>query len=158
MKKGKAGEETNRYLDVHAIKSESFLNWDAYLDRFYKKRVPGISKYHYFGFSDEPLQLKTTVSVTDVNQFQLCKLGKRATEQQKEAWVTELRTSFPDVEPVPGLAEIKQCELYLKWISFVPDEFKDEICPIKSDKKAKLKIKKEAMAKVNNTEKEGMSI
>jgi hypothetical protein len=56
MKEGKAGEESNRYLDVHAIKSDAFFNWDAFEDRFYKKRIPGISKYHYFGFTDKALQ------------------------------------------------------------------------------------------------------
>ena len=167
MKKGKAGEETNRYLDVHAIKSDAFFNWDAFEDRFYKKRISGISKYHYFGFTDKALQLKTTVNCTEVKEYELCKLANKATDQQKEAWITDLRSSFPDAEPVPCLALIKQCELYLKWRPFVPDQFKDEICPeppkevmdkVKREKNAKVKIKKEAMAKIKDSDEKVVSI
>ena len=88
-----------------------------------------ISKYHYFGFTDKALQLKTTVNCAEVKEYELCKIANKATDQQKEAWITDLPSSFPDAEPVPGLAPIKQCKLYLKWRPLVPDQFKDEICP-----------------------------
>jgi hypothetical protein len=48
--------------------------------------------------------------------------------------------NFHDVEPEPGLAEIKQCELYLKWRPFAPGEFKDQICS-KPSKEVLEKIK-----------------
>ena len=111
MKKGKAGEDTNRYLDVHAVKSDAFFNWDAFEDCFYKKRIPGISKYHYFVFTDKPLQLKTTVNCAKIKEYELYKLAKKATDQQKQAWITDLRSSFPDANAVPGIAHIKQYEL-----------------------------------------------
>ena len=101
--------------------------------------------------------MKITVSCAEVNEYELCKLTKNATDKQKQAWITDLRFSFSDADAVPGIAPIKQCELYLKWRPFVPDQFKDEICPrppkevinkVKKEKNAKIKIKKDAMAKI----------
>ena len=55
----------------------------------------------------------------------------------------------------------------LKWRPFVPDQFKDEICPetpkevmdkVKREKNAKMKIKKEAMAKIKDSDEKVVSI
>ena len=46
----------------------------------------------------------------------------------------------------PGLREIKQVELYSKFRKFVPEEFRDEICPKPSDHVLE-KIKKDRSEK-----------
>lgn len=46
----------------------------------------------------------------------------------------------------PGLREIKQVELYTKFRKFVPEEFRDEICPKPSDHVLE-KIKKDRSEK-----------
>jgi hypothetical protein len=56
----------------------------------------------------------------------------------------------------PGLPEIKQVELWVKWRKFIPSQFRDEICPrpnekiiarIKEEKNDKLKVKNLAKKK-----------
>jgi hypothetical protein len=56
----------------------------------------------------------------------------------------------------PGLREIKQVELWVKWRKFIPPQFRDEICPrpdekiitrIKKEKNDKLKVKNLAKKK-----------
>ena len=51
-------------------------------------------------------------------------------------------------EKRPGLRNIKQVELYHKWRPFIPEEFRDGICPKPSDKIIK-SIKDERKGKQN---------
>ena len=150
MKEGKAGEATNKYLDVHEIRAKDFFNWDKYLDLLYKKRIPKISIYHYFGFTKGKLNMKTTVDSSTEEQKVLSNLKKKDTDEVRQNWVNILETQFPEMENTPGLAEIKQVELFTKWRPFVPEEFKNEICPEPPKAvldKVKLEKKNKAIAK-----------
>jgi len=77
---------------------------------------------------------------------------------------------FPSGSIFPSIAAIKQVELFTNWRPFVPEEFKDRICPeptkevidkVKMDKRTKAKRKAEAKLKAvttaDNGEKEGLS-
>ena len=89
----------------------------------------------------------------------LVKLKKNATTNEKEVWASGLRGTFPEQELHSGLSEIKQCELYLKWRTVIPDEYQDIMCPkpaddvlekIKGEKREKAKVKLAAKKQVSN--------
>ena len=150
LKEGKAGEATNKYLDVHEIKANDFSNWDRYLDLLYKKSIPKISIYHYFSFTKGKLKMKTTVDSSAEEHKVLSNLKKKDTDETLQNWVNILETQFPVMVSTPGLAEIKQVELFTKWRPFVPEEFKNEICPEPPKAvldKVKLEKKNKAIAK-----------
>ena len=58
MKEGKFGQASNPLLSVHAVEAKAFYNWDKYLDLLYRKRIPKISTYHYFRFTDSDAEIK----------------------------------------------------------------------------------------------------
>jgi len=147
------GSLLSNYLDVHEIKADDFFLWDDYLDLLYKKAIKAISKYHYFHYTEGKLIKKITVESQSEDTETLSKLKKRSTDEERKAWATILKQQFPDIDNAPGLAEIKQVELFTKWKPFVPEEFKDIICPeppkavldkVKLDKRNKAKSKAEA--------------
>ena len=170
MREGKCGEASNAHLKVYPIQSDAFHNWDKFLDGFYKKSLKKglkISGYHYFRFVKNDVELKNTVLVEESTHFTYRKLRKHATDGEKEAWKNRLQNEFPIMETAPGLAPIKQCELFLKWRSFVPEEYKDSICPeppaevlekVKSEKKEKSRVKREALKSVKGGCEESESI
>ena len=66
MKEGKKNEK-NEYVKVHTCKRDCFYNWDEYLDRYYIKKIPAISIFHYFKFDSDNVDMKTTIFNDDVN-------------------------------------------------------------------------------------------
>ena len=53
---------------------------------------------------------------------------------QKAAITRTINSKKIKKEKRPGLREIKQVNLYEKWVPLVPLELRDEICPKPSDK------------------------
>lgn len=158
MREGKVGQTSNPWLKVNAVEANAFYNWDKYLDLLYRKKIPRISTYHYFRFTASDAEMKTTFSSEATTKFKFCNLKKKATEEEKLMWENILKNQFPQQEKSPGLAEIKQVELFTKWRAFVPEEVRDDICPkpcqevldkVKNEKKEKHKVKLEALKKLH---------
>ena len=84
-------------------------------------------------------------------------MRRKAISADRAAWLQGMKDSFPNMENAPGVAEIKQVELFLKWRAFVPEEYQKSICPepseevlhkIKRERYEKTKVKlKEAKEK-----------
>ena len=101
--------------------------------------------------------MKTTFTSEATTKLKFCNLKKKATEEDKLIWENNLKNQTPEQEQSPGLAEIKQVEVFTKWRTFVPEEVRDEICPkpsqhvldkIKNERKEKNKVKLEALRKL----------
>ena len=73
--------------------------------------------------------MKTTVGSSTEEQKILSNLKKKDTDEIRQNWVNILETQFPEMENTPGLADIQQVELFMKWRQFVPEEFQNDICP-----------------------------
>ena len=134
--KGSNGDEKSKYVDVHTIEKKDFYDWDTFFNQFYKKSIKGVSKYHCFLYAnsqDGYLHKKTTITSSEEDKEKLIKLKKSATKEDRNVWVSALKATFPEEESHPGLSEIKQVELYLKWRHVLPDEFQDIMCPKPSD-------------------------
>jgi len=102
----------------------NFFDFKAGLKPYFKD-LQGITNYHYFLFKDS---LPGIVSVKK-------HLNDPWTEHhltKKTVNISDLRTnnSFkPSLLVAPGIALEKQIDLYKKVRKYVPDEFKDVLCP-----------------------------
>ena len=116
-------------ITVRPVISGDFEEWGSFLDKFYKKLEPGsIQKNHIFEVSHSTtLVLKTDNITTNVSQDtqELRKGGGKNNICRKDQLRQIPRSKIKD----PGVAEIKQVELYTKYRKFVPDQFQEDICP-----------------------------
>ena len=125
------------------------FDWNLVFDFHYKKKIEDIKQYHWFGYSS----LSNGVigkRFTEAEDFSEVKqniwgLKKKICEEEKNEFLKAIRDGFPRVEENGWLSDIKQCKLYSKWRSFVPDDFKDIICPKPPD---------EVLKKIDNEKKE----
>ena len=162
LRQGKDSEQNNTYVEVYPILKTDFYNWETFLNKYYRQAIKGISKYHCFAFAkhfDGYVKKKVTITAVIEDKEKLVKLKKNATTNEKEVWASGLRGTFPDQELHSGLSDIKQCELYLKWRTVIPDEYQDIMCPkpadgvlekIKGEKREKAKVKLAAKKQVSN--------
>ena len=123
-------------MQIHAIKKNDFYDWDSFFNPFYKKTIKGVSKYHCFLYANSQngyLHKMLTITSEEEDKEKLVKLKIKATKEERRVWETTLKATFPEEETHPGLSEIKQVELYLKWRNVVPDKFQDIMCPKPSD-------------------------
>ena len=76
--------------------------------------------------------------------------SRKASDLEIKKWKKALMKTFPINETAQGISEIKQVELFTKWREFVPEEYRDIMCPkpdddiierIKAEKSAKAKKK-----------------
>ena len=154
MRKGNLGENKNKYLDVFPVNRNDFYDWDSFLDIYYRKAITDVSKYHcfYYSYNAKGVVIKrTTVRKEDKEKEQrLVNYSKKASDLEIKKWKKELMKTFPIHETAEGISEIKQVELFTKWREFVPEEYRDIICPkpddeiiqrIKAEKSAKAKKK-----------------
>ena len=114
------------------VQAHDFFDYGEMLDYFYKKFPNGtIQNNHVFSVSSEhptKMIVKTTDAADPVEMdFRL------ATNVNDNNRAAALQNYELTPIPAPGLKEIKQVELYSKFRRFVPDEFKDIICPKPSD-------------------------
>ena len=123
---------------VHVIRAHSELHydWDAYLDRLYKRPAAGtVNKNHIFRADvNQPGQLRTeSIKGFDMKVQNLSKIKITSTGATKAGRTRILKYGKVEVIEPPGLKPIKQVELYKNWRPLVPDEYKDAICPKPSD-------------------------
>ena len=148
------GQDNQEYVKVKTVQPEQFFNWDKFFNsKNYKMRIKDISTYHCFFYSLElgdNIEKKRTIDSEIVDREKLKKFKKKTTDNERNLWKQDLKSSFPDVEENTGIAPIKQVELYTKWRPLLPEIYKDEMCPkpdgiimekVKNDKKLKAKAK-----------------
>ena len=149
---------------VHVIRAHSELHydWDAYLDRLYKRPAAGtVNKNHIFRADvNQPGQLRTeSIKGVDMKVQNLSKIKITSTGATKAGRTRILKYGKVGVIEPPGLKPIKQVELYKNWRPLVPDEYKDAICPKPSDtilevvKKERAEKKKKKIAQKNTAPK-----
>ena len=141
-------EGNKEYVKVIPVDHNCFNNWDTFFtnDLKYRKAVKDCSKFHCFYYDKSQngvLHKKTTVLSNKVTKEKINK------HSDNIAWKQELRKMFPILEKHPGIADIKQVELYQKWRNLVPDQYQDSICPRPSDN-ILLKVKRDKAKKAKD--------
>jgi len=110
------------------IDHKIFFDFKTVLDTYFKD-LPEIRNYHYFLFdTDRPGIVSVKENLRDewIEYFLL----KPPLNQSNAKSQCDIR---PNPLQSPGLNRIKQINLYEKVRKFVPDEFKDVICPKPTD-------------------------
>jgi hypothetical protein len=128
------------FVQSNSVPEDAFTDVCEMLDHFYKQIAPGtINKNHMFWVDKSaPTTLHLKEWTKGIASSQNLILGKDSTEERREAMRSY---AFKGLKP-PGLSELKQVDLYLKYRPFIPPEHQDEICPRPSDEVME-KIKKE---------------
>jgi hypothetical protein len=115
-------------VKVLPIEEDDWENWDEYLDKFYMRFQTGtVQCNHVFSVARE----------TGRTVMRLCEAdGTEITERKFKRGKGTLEVRRPDMKETtrkkiafPGVKEIKQVELYTKWRNYVPEEYKEEMCP-----------------------------
>ena len=141
-------EGNEQYVDVIPVNRNVFYNWDDFFTKTlcYKKAIKDCSKYHCF-FYDEIQKGKIFKKHTVLNQI----LTKEAIHKQADnkEWKDQLKEALPSIDKAPGIADIKQVELYTKWRKLIPDQYQDIICP-KPDDHIIIKVKRDKAKRAKN--------
>jgi hypothetical protein len=116
-------------VEVLPVEEADWENWDAYLDKFYLRFQSGtVQRNHIFSVAKETGG-ETVMSLREADgeesTVRKFKRGKATLEERRLA----LKETARDNIPFPGVREIKQVELFTKWREYVPEDFKDEMCP-----------------------------
>jgi hypothetical protein len=108
-----------------------FKDWDKYLSRIYKK-LSSVLKWQMFQSSSElgvaSIFFKSS-NVENATSFQESVLKLGVTGDQRNAILLE-EEPVGQYRTKPGLRDIKQVELWKKYRPLVPEEFRDELCPM----------------------------
>ena len=131
--------DNQEYVNVIKVDKNSFFNWDEFFTTklSYKKAIKDCSKYHCFFYDNRQkgaVFKKNTVLNTTVTKETINK------QYDNPTWNNSLSVLFPELEKVPGIADIKKVELYTKWRKLIPSQYQDEICP-KPEDNVLLKVK-----------------
>jgi hypothetical protein len=115
-------------VEVLPVEEDDWENWDAYLDKFYMRFQSGTVQCNHI-FSVGPQQGETVMSLCEADGEEIkvrkFKRGKATLEERRAT----MKETPRDKIPFPGVKEIKQVELFTKWREYVPEDYKDEMCP-----------------------------
>ena len=128
------------FVQGNSVTEDAFVDVCEMLDSFYKQITPGtINKNHMFWVEKSaPTTLHMKEWTEGLASSQNLLLGTDSIEERRKAMRSY---AFKRLKP-PGLSELKQVDLYLKYRPFIPPEHQDEICPRPSDAVME-KVKKE---------------
>jgi hypothetical protein len=115
-------------VEVLPVEEDDWENWDAYLDMFYMRFQSGtVQCNHIFSVAKE--RGETVMSLREVDGEEIktrkFKQGKATLKDRRPAMKETTRNKIP----FPGVKEIKQVELFTKRREYVPEDYKDEMCP-----------------------------
>jgi hypothetical protein len=143
-------------VEVLPVEEADWENWDVYLDKFYMRFQTGTVQCNHI-FSVAKGTGETIMSLCEADGEEIFtrkfKRGKATSEERRPA----MKETERDNIPFPGVKEIKQVELFTKWREYVPQEFKDEMCPevaldiIKQQRKEKRERKAKRQKKQQDT-------
>ena len=119
-------------MGVEAIKcgTEKFYDFDSLLDKFYKRPAPGtVNRTHIFSmYKNKPGVIELQDSAESKISTQNLKKGNWSDHERLRMMKLALERIRP-MKP-PGLRPIKILELAKKWRPLVPEEYRDDFCPI----------------------------
>ena len=122
----------NENDDVNAveIKSNKFFNLDELLDKYYKRPESGsVNRTHIFTmYQEKPGILELKDSTDSPVRTQNLKKGNVDITERKKQILDDLKKILPMKKP--GIKPIKQIELGTKWRALVPEEYRDDVCPV----------------------------
>jgi hypothetical protein len=142
---------THRQVIAYDVNWQEFKNWDTFFNGIYKK-MSAVLKWQMFQSSAE-------LGVTNIF-FKSSNVEEALTlteNLEKPGVVGDQRNAMLLERPTPlyprrlGLREIKQVELWKKYRPLIPEEYRDELCPMpakeilegeKNRKNAKSKMKR----------------
>lgn len=122
----------NHNVGVEAIKcgTEKFYDFDSLLDKFYKRPAPGtVNRTHIFSmYKNKPGVIELQDSAESKISTQNLKKGNWSDHER----VRMMKLALERIRPMkpPGLRPIKILELAKKWRPLVPEEYRDDFCPI----------------------------
>lgn len=127
---GQMVECLNRQPNVNfvEVKSDIFMDYGTLLGTFYKQFPPAcIQKNHIFWVeSANTTTMHMKRYSEDDDPFSYCFINNNTLHNNR---FSSLKDFEHQTLPRPGIKPIKQVKLYKKWRPFVPEPFKDEICP-----------------------------
>lgn len=109
--------------NVEVLDNSCFFEYNPALGKLFKD-IPNITSYHHFYFSAScpgivKLKENTNSLWTNLNILKVNALEAKASAKN---------LNFPNSIP-PGLSDTKKLELYEKVRKYVPEEYKDILCP-----------------------------
>ncbi len=115
--------KSSKTNEAEILNSDSFFEYKEAFGKIFKN-IPNISNYHHFYFDAScpgiiKLKENTTSSWTNQNILKIRTL-------EVKAHLNNL--NFPNSAP-PGLSDTKQVDLYEKVRKYVPEKYKDILCP-----------------------------
>jgi len=115
-------------VEVLPVEEADWENWDGFLDKFYMRFQSGtVQRNHIFSVAKE--RGETVMSLFEADGEEIAtrnfKRGKATSEERRAA----MKETTRDNLPFPGVKEIKQVELFTKWREYVPQDYKEEMCP-----------------------------
>jgi hypothetical protein len=118
----------SKNVEVLPVQEDDWENWDIFLDRFYMRfQSVTVQCNHIFSVAQETGETVMSLCEADGKQVKTRKFkqGKATLEERRQA----LKETTRDKIPFSGVKEIKQVELFTKWREYVPQDFKDKMCP-----------------------------
>ena len=132
MKQLNDNPNKNRGVEAIELSSDVFFDFDKMLDKFYQVPHTGtVNRSHIFSMSsDKPGTLMLQDSTSSEIRIQHLRKGKDTDLER----VIKIKKRLAEMTPMtkPGIRQIKQLELALKWRPLVPKEYQDDICPLPS--------------------------
>ena len=122
----------NNAEDVTAVHVEmaDFKDWDGFEDQIYNPPKSGtVHKTHLFMFDNAKPGIIRTQETADPNSpWHEQQLRKKLKGNDRDIIVRDYKLRLKTMTP-PGIPAIKQWELWSKWRAYVPQPFKDILCP-----------------------------
>lgn len=126
----------NTAPDVEPIRvvEDEFKDWDGFEDKIYTQIASGtVNRMHLFQYDEkEPGVLMKRETAAADSTFERQQMRKRMNAQNRAALVANYKMHLQTLKP-PGIAPIKQFELWHKWRPFIPATYQDILCPKPSD-------------------------
>ena len=115
------------------MRQKFFYDFDTILDKYYKRPESGtVNRTHVFRmFHGKPCILKLQNSASSEVSTQNLRKGPWLDKERVRLLLKELIYIQPK-EP-PELKPIKVLELEKKWRPLVPEEFRDDFCPVATE-------------------------
>jgi len=157
-------ENANERITLHRVDKEFFKKFYEFENLFYKRITTGhCEPNHIFSVkSNNPT--KMIIKRNNIETHPIFTQDMKSGNFSNEERVHLLRTrpvTHLGIIPIPGIADIKQYELFKKWRKVVPMEFWKDTCPTpssevieriqkrKKEKSAEYRLKKKGNTTVN---------
>ena len=120
-------------IEVIPVKEGDWEDWDAYHNTFFRKFLSGtVNCNHIFSVSKPKGVTLMSIYEADGREETTQDFKKRGTDFNGARLEVMQATARLKID-FPGIKEIKSVELATKFRKFVPNEYKDTMCPLVDD-------------------------